>query len=214
MRMNHAQMYSRLLAGDSAWNGRFFTGVLTTGIYCLPSCKARKPKSENVRFFPTCEMARASGLRACKKCHPDDYARGADPVLETIESLVSEIRTNPVNFSDARAIVRRSGFGTTRAFELFREHYHTTPADLLLRARLANAKQELLYSKAPVTDIALAAGFESLSAFHDNFLRLNGMTPVSYRGLNSSDTFIIQLPEGFLMPYLRLALSRDTHSVT
>ena len=84
MRMNHAQMYSRLLAGDSAWNGRFFTGVLTTGIYCLPSCKARKPKSENVRFFPTCEMARASGLRACKKCHPDDYARGADPVLETI----------------------------------------------------------------------------------------------------------------------------------
>ena len=214
MRMNHAQMYSRLLAGDSAWNGRFFTGVLTTGIYCLPSCKARKPKSENVRFFPTCEMARASGLRACKKCHPDDYARGADPVLETIESLVSEIRTNPVNFSDARAIVRRSGFGTTRAFELFREHYHTTPADLLLRARLANAKQELLDSKAPVTDIALAAGFESLSAFHDNFLRLNGMTPVSYRGLNSSDTFIIQLPEGFLMPYLRRALSRDTHSVT
>ena len=65
MRMSHPQMYARLLAGDAAYNGRFFTGVLTTGIYCLPSCKARKPKSENVRFFPTCEAARADGLRAC-----------------------------------------------------------------------------------------------------------------------------------------------------
>ena len=44
MRMSHTQMYGRLLAGDATWNGRFFTGVLTTGIYCLPSCKARKPK--------------------------------------------------------------------------------------------------------------------------------------------------------------------------
>ena len=129
-------MYARVLASDAAYNGRFLTGVLTTGIYCLPSCKARKPKPENVRFFPTCEAARESGLRACKKCHPDDFARGADPVLETIETLVAEVRAQPEAFVDARAVVRRSGFGATRAFELFRQHYHTTPADLLLRARL------------------------------------------------------------------------------
>ena len=78
-------MFARVLASDAACNGRFFTGVLTTGIYCLPSCKARKPKPENVRFFPTVEAARAAGLRPCKKCHPDDYARGADPVLEDVE---------------------------------------------------------------------------------------------------------------------------------
>src|SRR5476651_331750 len=143
MRMTNAQVYARVLAGDATCNGRFFTGVLTTGIYCLPACKARKPKPENVRFFPSCEAARAAGLRACKKCHPDDFARGADPVLETIESLVAEVRANPANFADARAIVRRSGFGSTRVFELFRQHYHTTPADLLLRARLAVAKHQL-----------------------------------------------------------------------
>ncbi len=214
MRMNHAQMYSRLLAGDSAWNGRFFTGVLTTGIYCLPSCMARKPKSENVRFFPTCEAARDAGLRACKKCHPDDYARGADPVLETIETLVSEIRSNPADFSGAKSIVRRSGFGATRAFELFREHYHTTPADLLLRARLAQAKQELLATKVTITEVAFAAGFESLSSFHDNFLRLNGLTPAVYRGLSTKRKFTIKLPDGFLLPYLCRALSRDPHSVS
>ena len=102
-------MYDRMLASDASYNGHFFTGVLTTGIYCLPSCKARKPKPNNVRFFPTCEAARAAGLRACKKCHPDDFARGADPVLEDIETLVAEVRAQPASLADARAIVRRSG---------------------------------------------------------------------------------------------------------
>src|SRR3954467_363057 len=139
MRMSHATMYARLLESDASFNGRFFTGVLTTGIYCLPACKARKPKPENVKFFPTCEAARAAGLRACKKCHPDDFARGADPVLEDIETVVGEIRTAPDRFPDVRAGVRRSGFGTTRLFELFHQHYQRTPADVLVRARIGAA---------------------------------------------------------------------------
>ncbi len=207
-------MYARVLAGDASYNGRFFTGVLTTGIYCLPSCKARKPKPENVRFFPTCEAARSSGLRACKKCHPDDFARGADPVLETVEALVSEIRADPAAFPDARAIVRRSGFGATRAFELFRLHYHTTPADLLLRARLDLAKQRLLTTTAPLAETAFGVGFDALSSFHENFRQLNGLTPAAYRELRTSRTFTIDLPKGYLLPYLRRALSRDIHSVT
>jgi AraC family transcriptional regulator of adaptative response / DNA-3-methyladenine glycosylase II len=214
MKMTHATMYARVLAGDAAYNGRFFTGVLTTGIYCLPSCKARKPKPENVRFFPTCEAARATGLRACKKCHPDDFARGADPVLETIESLVGEIRANPAAFADARAVVQRSGFGATRAFELFRQHYHTTPADLLLRARLDGAKHRLLTTDATLSEIAFGVGFDTLSSFHENFRRLNGLTPTCYRDLRSALAFTIDLPDGYLLPYLRRALSRDVHSVT
>jgi AraC family transcriptional regulator of adaptative response / DNA-3-methyladenine glycosylase II len=214
MRMTNATMYARVLAGDASCNGRFFTGVLTTGIYCLPACKARKPKLTNVRFFPSCEAARAAGLRACKKCHPDDFARGADPVLETVEALVAEVRANPANFPDARAIVRRSGFGATRVFELFRQHYHTTPADLLLRARLAAAKRQLLASEAPLSRVALDAGFESLSVFHENFRRLNGLTPAAYRELRDARAFSVSLPAGYLLPYLRRALSRDIHSIT
>ena len=214
MRMTTAAMYARVLAGDASYNGRFFTGVLTTGIYCLPACKARKPKASNVRFYPTCEAAREAGLRACKKCHPDDFARGADPVLETIEALVGEIRTHPENFADARAIVRRSGFGATRVFELFRQHYHTTPADLLLRARLASARHQLLESEATIVQIATEAGFEAISAFHENFRRVTGLTPAAYRALRESRRFTLALPEGYLLPYLRRALSRDIHSVT
>jgi AraC family transcriptional regulator of adaptative response / DNA-3-methyladenine glycosylase II len=99
MRLTNATMYARVLASDASYNGRFFFGVTSTGIYCLPACKARKPRPENVRFFPTCEAARASGLRPCRKCHPDDFARGADPVLESIETLVAEMRADPAAFA-------------------------------------------------------------------------------------------------------------------
>src|SRR4051812_3626390 len=156
MRMNHGTMYARVLESDASYNGHFFTGVLTTGIYCLPACKARKPKPDNVRFFPTCEAARAAGLRACKKCHPDDFARGADPILEDIETVVAEIRSMPAKFADAQAVVRRSGFGATRLFELFRQHYHTTPADLLLGARIERAKR-LLAGKELAANISTSA---------------------------------------------------------
>jgi AraC family transcriptional regulator of adaptative response / DNA-3-methyladenine glycosylase II len=214
MRMSDAQMYARLVASDADYDGRFFTGVLTTGIYCLPSCKARKPKPGNVRFFPTCEAARESGLRPCLKCHPDDFARGADPVLEAIETLVGEIRADPAAFPDVRAIVRRSGFGTTRAFELFRRHYHATPADILQRARIATAQHRLLGGADGVAEIAFAAGFESLSAFHENFRRQTGLTPAAYRGLRDASGFEIALPPDFSLPRLRYALSRDTESVS
>lgn len=212
--MTDATMYARVLAGDAAYNGRFFTGVLTTGIYCLPSCKARKPRRENVRFFPSCETARESGLRACKKCHPDDFALGADPVLAAIETLVAEIRATPAAFRDARAIVRRSGFGQTRLFELVRQHYHATPADLLLKARLDVAKQQLSTTRSGLAEIAGDVGFESLSVFHDQFRQHNGLTPTAYRGLATNRSFEITLPKGYPLGYLRRALSRDIHSLT
>jgi AraC family transcriptional regulator of adaptative response / DNA-3-methyladenine glycosylase II len=211
--MTDTTMYARVLAGDSAYNGRFFTGVLTTGIYCLPSCKARKPQQKNVRFFPSCEAARESGLRACKKCNPDDFARGADPILESIETLVAEIRATPAAFIDVRAVVRRSGFGQTRVFELFRQHYQATPADLLLRARLDAAKQQLSATRNGLAEIAGTVGFESLSVFYEQFRRHNGLTPVAYRDLAGTRVFEITLPAGYSLGYLRRALSRDIHSV-
>jgi AraC family transcriptional regulator of adaptative response / DNA-3-methyladenine glycosylase II len=214
MRMTHAQMYARLLASDAAYNGRFFTGVLTTGIYCLPSCKARKPKPENVRFFPSCEAAREAGLRACRKCHPDDFARGADPVLESIETVVAELRANPAAFPDARAIVRRSGFGATRVFELFRQHYHATPADVLLRARLEAARRLLLTSEDTFARVAFEVGFESLSVFHENFRRIFGLTPALYRELKVARSFELVLPPDYPLSYLRRALRRDPQSLT
>jgi len=212
--MTHAHMYSRFMASDPAWNGRFFTGVLTTGIYCLPSCKARKPRPENVRFFTTCEDARQAGLRPCLKCHPDDFAKGADPVLESIEALVGEVRADPGRFKDARTIVRRSGYGTTRCFELLRLHYHTTPADLLLRAKIDRARHLLATGEAPLVAVAGDAGFESLSAFHEHFRACNGMTPSGYRALAAPGPFRVDLPAGYPLAHVLRTLGRDPQSVT
>jgi len=130
-------------------------------------------------------------------------------------------------FLDRDRIVRRSGFGPTRLFELFRLHYHTTPADLLLRARLEVAKA-LLVGRAlgapsggakprptpSLAEIAGEVGFESLSVFHEQFKTFNGLTPAAYRTLATAREFEITLPPGFLSGYLRRALSRDIHSVT
>jgi AraC family transcriptional regulator of adaptative response / DNA-3-methyladenine glycosylase II len=207
-------MYSRVLASDPAWNGRFFMGVLTTGIYCLPSCKARKPRPENVRFFPSCEAARAAGLRPCLKCHPDDFARGADPVLESIEALVAEVRGGPGRFRDAGAVVRRSGFGATRCFELLRLHFHATPADLLLRAKVDAARRLLVAGELPLADVADEAGFAALSSFHKHFRSLTGMTPSGYRELRNEDPFRVGLPPGYPLAHLLRTLGRDPQSVT
>lgn len=207
-------MYARVLASDASCDGHFFTGVLTTGIYCLPSCKARKPKPENVRFFPTCEAARAAGLRPCRKCHPDDFARGADPVREDVETLVAEIRARPAEFRDVRAVVRRSGFGATRLFELFRQHYHTTPAELLARARVEAAQRALLAGDDGLLAISGAVGFAAVSVFHEHFRRRNGLTPAAYRDLRDATDFTLTLPAGYPLGYLRRALGRDPHSLT
>jgi AraC family transcriptional regulator of adaptative response / DNA-3-methyladenine glycosylase II len=138
-----------------------------------------------VRFFPTAEAARAAGFRACRKCHPDDFARGADPVRETLGQLVAEIRRSPGAVADVRALVRRSGFGPTRLFELFRQYFQATPAEVLLRARLESAARLLREGRAGLAEIAGTVGFGSLSAFYTQFRRAHGLTPAAYRRQHS-----------------------------
>src|SRR5690242_10517902 len=106
--MTDDELYAVCLRSDGSYNGRFWIGVLTTGIYCLPSCHARKPYQRNVRFFADVEEARAAGLRPCKKCYPDDFANGLDPVMEQIEALADEVRCRPADFPDVRTLIQRS----------------------------------------------------------------------------------------------------------
>ena len=141
--LSRDEMYERVVANDAAFNGRFFLGVLTTGIYCLPSCRARRPLRTNVDFFENVDAARAAGLRPCRRCHPDDFARGYDPVIEEIEALADEVRMDPASFPNVRALVQRSGYGATRLFELFRLHFDTTPAAFLIEAKVDLAKRLL-----------------------------------------------------------------------
>jgi AraC family transcriptional regulator of adaptative response / DNA-3-methyladenine glycosylase II len=205
------------LERDPVHDGAFFTGVLTTGIYCLPSCHARHPKAKNVRFFATAQAAKAEGLRACKQCHPDDYAAGADPVLEIVEHAVRELAADPARFADGAALVTRLGYGATRAAELCKLHYHATPAELVARARLRALQVRLL--AVPTESIAVAAdavGYASLSVAHEHCRTRLGMTPSAWRSLGDPGLrrFVVELPKGLPRARLLDQLGRDPSSLS
>src|SRR5690242_1269130 len=99
--------------------GRVIIGVLSTGIYCLPSCTARRPKDENVRFFDTEEDAQAVGLRPCLRCRPDYFYRDFDPDRERLNTLVMALQRDPGAFSvGLESMVESSGIGTTKLHAL------------------------------------------------------------------------------------------------
>lgn len=211
MILTRDHMLERFYARDRASNGRFITGVLTTGIYCLPSCTARKPLPENVRFFATRDDARSAGLRPCRRCRPDDFYQQYDPDVHLLETLAADVRRDPAGFTDAAALVTRSGIGTTKLNALFRQHFHTTPAAFLARERVAAACAALADGRT-VTDAAYAGGYESLSAFHLNFRRQTGLTPGDYRALGVSPAFTLALPDGFRAEAVLEYLGRDPSS--
>lgn len=208
-----AVMLDRFLRRDRAWDGRFLTGVVTTGIYCLPSCPARRPRPENVRFFADEAGARAAGLRPCRRCQPDRFYRQGDPELALVQGTLQRLRAAPGAVADVAALARLAGVGATRLHELCRLHCHDSAHGVLLRERVAAAAQQLLHTRRRVLDVALDAGFESSSAFHDNFKARTGMTPLDYRRLGGTDRFALSLPADFRVADTLAALARDPDAV-
>jgi len=199
---------------DRHYDGRFIVGVLSTGIFCLPSCPARKPKPENVRFFYSPEAAAGEGLRACKRCRPELFYQQRDPDREALEALVASVREAPEDFGDVDAMATEIGFGRSKLHRLLRRHYHASPATVLQRSRLTRARQELIESRRKVLDVSLAAGYESPSAFHDNFMRATGLSPGAYRRMTRRSEFVLQLPRDFHEAGTWRYLGRDVEQAT
>jgi AraC family transcriptional regulator of adaptative response / DNA-3-methyladenine glycosylase II len=189
--------WNRAEAREGRFDGKFIIGVLTTGIYCLPSCPARPPRAENVRLFTTEEAAKAAGLRACKRCRPDLYYKGEDENVALFEGLAARVAAAPSAFADASALARAAGVSLSKLGDLFRDHAHLAPAQWLRRMRVRHAARDLLNLKDKVVDIGFAAGFESESVFHRQFLAQMRMTPGAYRALDGAEVFMLQLPPGY-----------------
>src|ERR1035437_9118655 len=102
-------LYQLFLLRDRANDGKFLTGVISTGIYCLPSCPARRPKREKVRFFHDPDEARQSGLRPCFRCRPDSFYRGEEFHESLFEQTAARVLPNPGVFTGIPDVARAAG---------------------------------------------------------------------------------------------------------
>jgi len=214
MKYPEPMSWNRAEARKGKFDGKFIIGVMTTGIYCLPSCAARPPKPENVRLFTTEAEAKAAGLRACKRCRPDLYYKGEDENVALFQGLASRVAHAPEAFADASALAREAGVSLTKLGDLFRDHAHMAPASWLRRMRVKRAAEELLSGKDKVAEIGFGAGFESESVFHRQFLNQMRMTPGAYRALDGAEIFMLQLPPLYRAKEILAYHARDPQSVS
>jgi AraC family transcriptional regulator of adaptative response / DNA-3-methyladenine glycosylase II len=204
--------FDRALAQAGRYDGKFIIGVRTTGIYCLPSCRARPPKPQNVRLFKTEDDAKAAGLRACKRCRPDLYYRGENSDLSLFEGLTARVRKNPESFGDTASLAAATGVSQTKLGELMRDHAHMTPAAWLRRERVKAACRMLFAGGDRIADIGYAVGFESESVFHRQFLAITRMTPGAWRALKDASVFVLHLPNGWRADEILAYHGRDPES--
>jgi AraC family transcriptional regulator of adaptative response/methylated-DNA-[protein]-cysteine methyltransferase len=166
--------WSAVLRRDRSFDGRFVTGVLTTGIYCRPSCAARHPARGNVRFFATGAEARAAGLRPCKRCLPDDVARDEAAVLAAIDEIkASEGRPQLAELAEA------VGYSPSHFQRVFTRATGLSPA-AYARALREERAREALSSGGSVTGAIYEAGFEAPSRFYDAMDGKLGMAPSAW----------------------------------
>jgi AraC family transcriptional regulator of adaptative response/methylated-DNA-[protein]-cysteine methyltransferase len=165
--------WQAVLARDLSHDGQFYTAVLTTGIYCRPSCAARHPKRENVRFYATLDEAREAGFRPCRRCHPDEAHSQIDlaqRVCEYLDTIIDE----RVTLDDLGARFHVSPFHLQRTFKRIVGVSPRQYADARRRERL---KSELR-DGCSITRAALEAGYTSISQLAADPL---GMTPTAYQ---------------------------------
>jgi AraC family transcriptional regulator of adaptative response / DNA-3-methyladenine glycosylase II len=173
------------LARDARFDGLFFTGVLSTGIFCRPICPAPQPKAKNVVYFPTAAAAAAAGLRPCLRCRPES-APGTpawNGTSATVSRALALMRQGALDTGGLEGLAARLGVGPRHLRRLFVRHLGTSPMALANTQRVLFAKKLLAETQWPVTQIALSAGFGSIRRFNAAFRALYHRSPSTFREL-------------------------------
>jgi AraC family transcriptional regulator, regulatory protein of adaptative response / methylated-DNA-[protein]-cysteine methyltransferase len=184
--------YDALLDRSEEHVGVFFAAVTTTGVFCIATCRARKPKRQNVRFFTDAQGALQHGFRPCKVCRPTEHAYSPPPpVLHALQWL----RTNPQNkLSDG--LLREHGLSPETLRRWFLRHHGLTFQAYQRQVRI-NSAVEHLKAGGSATQSALHAGYESLSGFGYTYKRITGRAPSQHpRGLSSIQLHRFTTPLG------------------
>jgi AraC family transcriptional regulator of adaptative response/methylated-DNA-[protein]-cysteine methyltransferase len=198
--LNSEQCWKAMQKRDAKQDGRFFFGVMTTGVYCRPSCPARQPLRKNVRFYETPEEAERDGLRACLRCRPL-ATLGADPNTERIREMCQYIDAHSGETLKLDDLAKRAGLSPFHLQRSFKAIAGLTPKQYVEAARLKKLKHSLRTSK-DVTEAVYDAGYGSSSRVYERADTRLGMTPSQYRqgGRNARITYVtVESPAGLMM---------------
>ncbi len=203
---NDSSLFTAFKAKDSRFDGRFFVGVSSTGIYCRPVCHAKMPQAKNCTFYASAAEAEQSGYRPCLVCRPE-IAPGrslADAKTSLAGRAAKLLEENSGNSLSLEALSGKLGCTARHLRRVFTEEYNVSPVQYVQTCRLLLAKNLLTDTALPVTDVALTAGFGSLRRFNDAFKKHYKLTPTALRkqvaqGGNHHDTVSLSL--GYRPPY-------------
>lgn len=210
MRIDAGACYRAVKTRDARFDGRFFTAVRTTGIYCRPVCPAPAPKREHCTFFACAAAAQQAGFRPCLRCRPET-APGLpawNGTSATISRALRLIEEGALDESSIEALAARLGVGERHLRRLFDEHLGASPVAIASTRRFLFAKKLLTETSLPITDIAFAAGFSSVRRFNDVMKSAYARTPRELRGKAAASSRAIVLTLPFRPPYNWPALVR------
>ncbi|HEX5594416.1 MAG TPA: AlkA N-terminal domain-containing protein [Micromonosporaceae bacterium] len=183
MKLDFERCYRAVDSRDQRFDGWFYTGVTSTGIYCRPSCPATTPKPQNVRFYPSAAAAQRSGFRACRRCRPD--AAPGSPEWDLRADLVGRamrmIRDGVVDREGVPGLARRLGYTERHLHRLLTAELGAGPLALARAQRAQTARILVETTDLGLAEIAFAAGFGSVRQFNDTVRQVYGSTPSRLR---------------------------------
>ena len=189
MDMDDDACYRAFQMRDARFDGRIFSGVTSTGIYCRPICPARTPKRENMRFYRSAAAAQEAGFRPCLRCRPETSPdlgswRGTS---NTVSRALALIEAGALDNGDVDSLAERLGVGERQLRRLFQQHVGASPVAVAQTRRVLLAKQLLHETRMPMAEVALAAGFGSVRRFNETFQQLFDRPPAKLRRLGGAE---------------------------
>jgi AraC family transcriptional regulator of adaptative response / DNA-3-methyladenine glycosylase II len=184
MYSDHERCYRAVQAREARFDGVFYTGVRTTGIYCRPSCPAVTPKPQNVTFYPTAAAAQDAGFRACRRCRPDttpgspEWNVRADAVGRAMRLIGDGV----VEREGVEGLASRLGYSQRHVTRMLTQELGAGPLALARSNRAQSARVLIETTDMPMADIAFASGFASIRQFNDSVRHVYAMTPTQMRG--------------------------------
>jgi AraC family transcriptional regulator of adaptative response / DNA-3-methyladenine glycosylase II len=206
MELDRDICYRALVTRDARFDGRFYTGVTSTGIYCRPVCPARTPKLEHCRFLPSAAAAHRAGFRPCLRCRPEIAPglagwRGTEQTVSRALGMIAEGALD--DDGDLESLAARLGVGSRHLRRLFEQYVGAPPIAVAQAQRILFAKKLIDETSMSMAQVAFTAGFGSIRRFNDAMRRTYGRAPGDLRRARSGarDRVGITLEIPFVPPY-------------